>query len=131
MIRASAITGGVYARDHKAGEKPLARHQEIYFKLADAHLFMDTAQMLIYRCVWMMIEGNYDEARVLASCAKAFASESAVQAAGWALQITGRDGYSLGSPAERQYRDAKLVEILGDPTEQHRMFIADQVLAEY
>ena len=130
MINAAMISSGIYARDHKAGEKPLARHQEISFKLADALVFLDTAQVLIHRCVWLLNE-NSSEMPVLASCAKTFASESAVKAAGWALQIMGQEGYRRGSRAERLYRDAKLVEILGDPTERHRMFIADQVLAAY
>lgn len=130
MLNVAMITSGVYARDHKAGGKPLARHQEISFKLADSLLFMDTAQVLIHRCVWLMGEKS-GEAPVVASCAKTFASESAVKAAGWTVQIMGQEGYSRGSRAERLYRDAKLVEILGDTTERHRMFIADQVLAEY
>ena len=70
-------------------------------------------------------------APVLASSAKVFASEAAVKAADWAMQITGQEGYLSGSRAERIFRDAKLLEILGDCTEKHRMFVADQVLAAY
>ncbi len=130
MINAAMVTGGVHARDHQAGEKPLARHQEISFKLAETLLFQETALMLLYRCVWMMEEKNA-EAPVLASSAKVFASEAAVKAADWAMQITGQEGYRSGSRAERIFRDAKLLEILGDCTEKHRMFVADQVLAAY
>ncbi len=130
MIRASMVTAGVYARDNKSGEKPLARHQEISFKLADMLLFLDTAQILINRCVWLKSQKSQDAA-VVASCAKTFASESVVKATGWALQIMGQAGYMRGSVVERLFRDAKLMEILGDSTEKHRMFIADQVLAQY
>jgi alkylation response protein AidB-like acyl-CoA dehydrogenase len=130
MINAAMVAAGVHARDRQAGEKPLARHQEISFKLADMLLFQETAVMLLHRCVWMMDEKN-TEAPVLASSAKVFASEAAVRAADWAMQITGQEGYHGGSRAERLFRDAKLLEILGDCTEKHRMFIADQVLAEY
>jgi alkylation response protein AidB-like acyl-CoA dehydrogenase len=130
MIKAAMVTAGVHARDHQAGEKPLARHQEMSFKLAETLLLQETALMLLYRCVWMMEEKNA-EAPVLASSAKVFASEAAVKAADWAMQITGRDGYRSGSRAERIFRDAKLLEILGDSTEKHRMFVADQVLAAY
>ena len=86
--------------------------------------------MLLHRCVWMMEEKNA-EAPVLASSAKVFASEAAVKAADWAMQISGQEGYQSGSRAERIFRDAKLLEILGDCTEKHRMFVADQVLAAY
>ena len=130
MVNAALVTAGVHARDHQAGEKPLARHQEISFKLAEMLLFKETALMLLYRCVWMMEERNA-EAPVLASSAKVFASEAAVKAADWAIQITGQQGYRRGSRAERIFRDAKLLEILGDCTEKHRMFVADQVLAAY
>jgi len=130
IINAAMVTAGVHARDRLAGDKPLARHQEISFKLADTLLFQETAVMLLHRSVWMMDENNA-EALVLASSAKVFASEAAVKAADWAMQITRQEGYHGGSRAERLFRDAKLFEILGDCTEKHRMFIADQVLAAY
>ena len=52
-------------------------------------------------------------------------------AADWAMQITGQEGYRSGSRAEGIFRDAKLIEILGDCTEEHRTFVADQALAVY
>ena len=127
MIHGALVAAGVYARDHQAGGKPLGRHQEISFKLADSMVFQETARMLIYRCVWLM-EQQDPQAPVLASSAKAFAAESAVKAAGHAVQIFGQEGFLSGSRAERFYRDAKLLEILGDSTEKQRMFIADRVL---
>jgi alkylation response protein AidB-like acyl-CoA dehydrogenase len=130
VINAAMVTAGVYARDHQAGAKPLARHQEVSFKLAEILVCHETSLMLLYRCIWMMEERNA-EAPVLASSAKVFASEAAVKAADWAMQITGQEGYQTGSRAERIFRDAKLLQILGDCTEKHRMFVADQVLAAY
>ncbi len=128
LINSIMITAGVYARDHEAGGEPIGRHQEISFKLADTYLFFDTSLLLIHRCVWLMME-KHPEAEVLASSAKLFASESAVKSTGWAMQIMAQNGYCHGTKAERLFRDAKLVEILGDTTEKHRMYIADQVLA--
>ncbi len=130
MTRAAMVAAGVHARDHRGGEKPLARHQEISFKLAEMFLLLDTASMLLYRSVWMM-EEKLAEATVLASSAKIFASEAAVKASGWAVQITGTAGYRSGSRAERIFRDAKFLELIGHSTERHRMFLADQVLAAY
>jgi alkylation response protein AidB-like acyl-CoA dehydrogenase len=130
MINAAMVTAGVHARDHQAGEKPLARHQEISFKLAEMLLYQETALMLLHRSVWM-IEEKDAEAPVLASSAKVFATESAVKAADWAVQITGQEGYRSGSRAERIFRDVKLLQILGGCTEKHRMFVADRVLTAY
>lgn len=130
MIRAAMVTAGVHARDHQAGDRPLARHQEVSFKLAEILVLYDTALMLLYRSLWMMNEKGA-EAPVLASSSKVFASEAAVRAAEWSMQITGQEGYRSGSRAERIFRDAKLLEILGDCTEKHRMSVADQVLAAY
>ena len=127
VIHGLLVNAGVYARDNKAGQKPLGRHQEISFQLAEIMLFQETARMLISRCVWMMQKGD-PEAAVLASCAKCYASESAVKASRAAVQIMGCDGYTAGSYVERCYRDAKILEMLGDPTERHRMYIADNVL---
>jgi acyl-CoA dehydrogenase len=108
----------------------MGRHQEISFKLADSMVFQETARMLIDRCVWLL-EQKDPQAPVLASAAKAFAAESAVKAASHAVQIFGQEGVCAGNRAERFYRDARLMEILGDPTEKHRMFLADRVLQEY
>jgi len=130
MLNSAKIMSGVYARDHQIAGKPLGRHQEISFKLADILVFQETAFMLLYRCLWLL-KKQPAEAQVLASGLKCFASESVVKAANNVVQIMGQDGYSAGSPGERIYRDAKLMELLGDTTEKHRMFIADQVLAEY
>jgi len=130
MIHGSLIAAGVHARDHLAGGKPMGRHQEISFKLADSMVFQETARMLIYRCVWLL-EQKDPQAPMLASAAKAFAAESAVKAANHAVQIFGQEGVCAGSRAERFYRDSRLMEILGDPTEKHRMFLADRVLQEY
>jgi len=130
VIKAAMVAAGIHARDRRAGDQALGRHQEISFKLADTLLFHETALMLLNRCVWMMEEKN-PEAPVLCSSAKVFASESAARAAEWAVQITGQEGYCDDSHAGRLYRDAKLLEILGDRTEKHRMFIADRVLDLY
>jgi butyryl-CoA dehydrogenase len=127
MIHGALVASGVYARDHKAGGKPLGRHQEISFKLADGKVLLETTRVLIYRSVWLM-EQKDEQAPVLASGAKAFAAEAAVKVAGNAVQIFGQEGFLTGSRAERFYRDVKLLEILGNPTEKHRMFIADRVL---
>ena len=61
--------------------------------------------------------------------AKLFASEVAVRAASRAIQIHGGYGFTREFPVERQYRDAKLLEIGEGTSEIQRLLIARSILA--
>ncbi len=61
--------------------------------------------------------------------AKLFASEAAVRAASRAIQIHGGYGFTRDFPVERQYRDAKLLEIGEGTSEIQRLLIARSILA--
>ena len=61
--------------------------------------------------------------------AKLYASEVAVRAAEEGVQILGGYGYIGDYPAERYYRDAKLMTIGEGTSEIQRMVIARQLLS--
>ena len=66
--------------------------------------------------------------RLHASMAKRFASDAAVQATNWAVEIFGGLGYTQDLPLERFLRDAKLYQ-MGEGTNQIcRMVIARELL---
>ena len=60
--------------------------------------------------------------------AKLFATEVAMRAATEAVQIHGGYGYMREYPVERFYRDAKILEIDGGPSEVQRLLIAREYL---
>lgn len=117
-----------YAQRRQAGGKSIARFQEVSFKIADMQMLVDTGRLLLYRAAWLMdqkIEASNDIA-----LAKLFLSEAATWCAGMALQIHGGYGFLKRYKVERLYRDAKLGEIGGDPSEIQRQIIARSLLRE-
>ena len=119
-----------YSKERKAFGRFINRYQEVSFKLADMLIMLDTARLMIYKAAWA--KDNKDpEATILASCAKVFASESAVSASNMAVQIHGGYGYIKEFPVERLYRDAKLGDIGEGTSEIQRILIAKDVISKY
>ncbi len=120
----------VYTRERKAFGRPINRYQEVSFKLADMMILSDISRLLIYQAAWAKETGKSDSA-VLASCAKVFASEAAVQISNLAVQVHGGYGYIKEYPVERLYRDAKLGDIGEGTSEIQRILIAKDLLNKY
>ena len=64
----------------------------------------------------------------LASMAKWFASDTAMQVATDAVQLFGGYGYSREYPVERMMRDAKITQIYEETNQVQRIIIANQML---
>jgi hypothetical protein len=60
--------------------------------------------------------------------AKLYASELAMKAATWGIQIFGGYGYMMEYPMQRYFRDAKLTEIYEGTSEIQRLIISRAVL---
>ena len=83
---------------------------------------IELARTLVHKAAWLKDQGQpYGK---IAGMAKLFASEAAVRAADQAIQIHGGYGYIRAYPAERFYRDAKLLEIGEGTSEIQRLVIA-------
>ncbi|MBN1966690.1 MAG: acyl-CoA dehydrogenase family protein [Anaerolineae bacterium] len=117
-----------YAKQRRAFGQPLADHQAIQFKLADAATQIEAARTLVYRAAWAKDQGG--RFTKLAAMAKLFATETAERVAFEAVQILGSYGYSREFPVERIYRDQRLMAIGEGTSEVQRMVIARQVLEE-
>ncbi|MGH2469083.1 MAG: acyl-CoA dehydrogenase family protein, partial [Chloroflexota bacterium] len=59
------------------------------------------------------------------------ASRTAVAAADANVQVHGGAGYTRDFPAERHYRDAKILEIYEGTTQIQQMVIADSLLGRH
>ncbi|MCK4793626.1 MAG: acyl-CoA dehydrogenase, partial [Desulfobacteraceae bacterium] len=64
-----------------------------------------------------------------AAMAKLFASELAMKAATWGIQIFGGYGYMMEYPMQRYFRDAKLTEIYEGTSEIQRLVISRAILS--
>lgn len=115
-----------YAQKRQVGGKPIARFQEVSFKIADMQMLVDTGRLLLYRSAWMLDQRM--PASMDISLAKLFLSEAATWCANMAVQIHGGYGFIKGYKVERLYRDAKLGEIGAGTSEIQRQAIAHSLL---
>jgi alkylation response protein AidB-like acyl-CoA dehydrogenase len=116
-----------YARQRRQFGRPIAEFQAIAFKLARMELALENARNLVFKLAWAERRGKLD-AR-LASLAKLYCAEQAVQVALEAIQIHGGIGYMAELPLEKLMRDAKMFEIGGGTNEIQLQTIARSILA--
>jgi alkylation response protein AidB-like acyl-CoA dehydrogenase len=115
-----------YSKERKQFGKPICEHQAVQWMLADMATEIDAARLLTYRAAWLRQSGKPFAKE--AFMAKLFASEVAVRVANDCVQIHGGYGYIKEFPAEKFYRDAKLLTIGEGTSEVQRMAIAKQLL---
>ena len=118
-----------YATHRKVFGKRLSKHQEVHMKIAEMHMYTDTARLLCWKAAWLIQEGLPNEGT--AASAKVLATESAVHNAHKALQIHGGKGYFQKETVERLYRDARLGELVGESSETLRIALAGALLEPY
>jgi hypothetical protein len=116
-----------YAKERKQFGQPIAAFQATQWKLADMATEIDAARLLTYRAAWL--NDNGDRVTREAAMAKLYSSEVAVRAANEAVQIFGGYGFVKDYPAEKFYRDVKLLTIGEGTSEIQRLVIARHVLA--
>jgi butyryl-CoA dehydrogenase len=115
-----------YAKERKQFAQPIANFQAIQFMLADMALEVEAARLLTYKAAYLADKGGHFTKE--ASMAKLYASEVAQRAAITAVQIHGGYGCTKSCPAERYYRDAKILSIVVGTSEIQRMVISREEL---
>jgi alkylation response protein AidB-like acyl-CoA dehydrogenase len=116
-----------YAREREQFGRPIAEFQAIRHKLADMATLVETGRAMTYRA-GAAIEAGAEDATRLASMAKLFCSEHAVEVTDEAIQVHGGAGYVSDHPVERYYRDARITKIYDGTSEIQRNIIADDLL---
>lgn len=139
-IRLAALSIGIcaacldlslaFSTQKRETAKPIFSNQEISFKIADMQTMMDSSLQMVRYAAWLY-DQNDPKAKVLASCAKLFAGESAGKVANMALQIFGGRGYQKGNEVERLFRDARFCELGKGSSEIQRSLIAKDVLDSF
>ncbi|MDX1744748.1 MAG: acyl-CoA dehydrogenase family protein [Halobacteriales archaeon] len=128
-VSQAAIDAAVaYATEREQFDRPISEFQAIRHKIADMATATEAARSLTYRAAAAIEAGADDEATRLASMAKLFASERAVEVADEGIQVHGGAGYVSDFPAERYYRDARITKIYEGTSEIQRNIIADRIL---
>ncbi len=137
-LNVSAVANGIssaaffaakeYSENRVAFGKPIAVHQDIAFRMADMHVEMDVARMLMYNAAWMKMQGG--RCGDMISVAKITSSETAVANANRAVSVFAGRGFGRGSVVERLYRDAKHTEIAAGTNDILRGIIAAELLKD-
>ena len=108
--------------------KPVIENQGIGFRLADLAVELSAARMLTYEAA-----RAYDEGRPVSlpgAMAKLHTSEVAHRAVDLAVQVYGGDGFCKPCPAERLYRDQRVLEIYEGSSEIQRLVLSRAIAAE-
>ena len=116
-----------YALQRRQFGQPIAAFQAIQWKLADNATRIEAARLLTYRAAYLKDAGLRTTRE--SSMAKLFASEAAVKAADDCVQIHGGYGFVKDYPAEKYFRDVKLLTIGEGTSEIQRLVIARHLLA--
>jgi alkylation response protein AidB-like acyl-CoA dehydrogenase len=117
-----------YAKERRQFGQPIAAFQAIQWKLADNATRIEAARLLTYRAAYLKDRGIRMTRE--SAMAKLFSSEIAVKAADDCVQIHGGYGFVKDYPAEKYFRDVKLVTIGEGTSEIQRLVIARQLLGQ-
>ncbi|MBW7858524.1 MAG: acyl-CoA dehydrogenase family protein, partial [Leptonema sp. (in: Bacteria)] len=99
-----------YAREREQFGVKIVTFQAIQHMLADMAMKIEASRLLTYKAGSMAEVGHKDTAK-FSAMAKCFAADSAMQVATDGLQIFGGYGYTKEYPAEKYFRDAKILQI--------------------
>jgi alkylation response protein AidB-like acyl-CoA dehydrogenase len=116
-----------YAFERKQFGRAIGTFQSIRWKLVDNAARVEAARLLTYRAAWLKDQGR--RTTLESSMAKLYASEIAVRASEDGVQIHGGYGFVKDYPAEKFFRDVKLLTIGEGTSEIQRLVIARQLLA--
>jgi len=118
-----------YAQEREQFGRQIGDFQAIQHKLAEMHTRTEAARQLTYKSAWS-VEESSGQLTALASMAKEFSSQVAVDAADEALQIHGGAGYVDDFDVERLYRDAKITQIYEGTSEIQKNIVARELLGK-
>ena len=118
-----------YCKERIQFNRPIAKFQGLQWMISEMSLKIELARTMVYRaCATIDNEPASKDIPRLASMAKWFASDTAMQVTTDAVQLFGGYGYTREYPLERMMRDAKITQIYEGTNQIQRIIIANQVL---
>ena len=107
----------------------LAELQATKMALAEMHVEIEAARLLVHQAAWLKDASRVAIAREGAS-AKLFATEMAQRVVDRAVQIHGGQGVMRGSTVERLYREVRALRIYEGTSEIQKLVIAREILKD-
>ncbi|TSE11014.1 MULTISPECIES: acyl-CoA dehydrogenase [Aquimarina] len=117
-----------YAKVRKAFGTEIMNHQAIAFKLADMHVQIEAARMLVYKAA--MDKDNHENYDLSGAMAKLVASQAAMDVSIEAVQVHGGNGFVKEYHVERLMRDAKITQIYEGTSEIQKIVISRSILRD-
>ncbi len=126
-IQQAALDHSVeYAKERVQFGVPIAMHQAIQFMIADMATKVEASRLLYQKAAWLRANGKPNS--LVASHAKRFASDSAMETAVDAVQVFGGYGFIKDYPVEKLMRDAKIMQLYEGTSQIQRLVIAKETL---
>jgi len=116
-----------YTAERKQFGQSISSFPSIQERLAQHASEVEAARLLTYRAAWLKDQGR--RMTIESAMAKLYASEIAVRNAEDCVQMHGGYGFVKDYPAEKFFRDVKLLTIGEGTSEVQRLVIARQLLA--
>jgi alkylation response protein AidB-like acyl-CoA dehydrogenase len=116
-----------YVKERKQFGQRIADFQGVQFMLADMGMKIEAARHLVYVSA-AASERADKRAGFIASAAKTYASDIAMEVTTDAVQLFGGAGYTKDFPVERMMRDAKITQIYEGTNQIQRMVMARALL---
>jgi len=116
-----------YAQQRHAFGRPIAGHQVIAHKLADAATELSAARALLYSTIWAVMQGDYPVTEI--SMCKKYCAQVQNRLVDTCVQVWGGAGYLEETGIPRAFRDARLQRIGGGTDEIMNEVIARRLLA--
>ncbi len=124
--RAAMRRATTYAKDRVVFDRPIGQNQGIAFPLAEAHMKLHAAELVLREASWRYDRGlPCGEA---ANTAKFLCADAAFFACDRAMQTHGGMGYAREYHVERYWREARLMQIAPVSQEMVLNFVANKVL---
>lgn len=116
-----------YTAERRQFGRAIGAFPSIQERLAQHASQVEASRLLTYRAAWLKDQGR--RMTLESAMAKLYASEIAVRAAEDCVQMHGGYGFVKDYPAEKFFRDVKLLTIGEGTSEVQRLVIARQLLA--
>ena len=115
-----------YSKERVQFGVPIAMHQAIQFMIADMATKIEAARLLVWKAATLLDQGQRNG--LVASHAKRFAADTAMEVTTDAVQVYGGYGYIKEYPVEKLMRDAKIMQLYEGTSQIQRLVIAKEVL---
>ncbi|MCP2254979.1 Acyl-CoA dehydrogenase [Prauserella aidingensis] len=116
-----------YVKERKQFGQAIGDFQGVQFMLADMGMKVETARHMVYASAAASERGD-ERAAFMASAAKKYASDVAMEVTTDAVQLFGGAGYTRDFPVERMMRDAKITQIYEGTNQIQQVVMARSLL---